>query len=125
MDGRNIGRKPDGLVWVGTTEWDRGFDERPSEEAQSFILSGAMKYAPGLADAELVQHTACLRPLAADGLPIVGPLGAAQGLFAATAAGKKGVLLSLIMAKWTASLILRGQSEWPVPPELSTTRFKL
>lgn len=125
MNGRNVGRKPDGLVWVGTTEVEGGFDEKPSAEGRDFIYSGAVKYAPKLADAELVQHTACLRPVAVDGLPIVGPLGGAEGLFAAAAAGKKGVLLSLIMAKWTAALAQGKRGEWPVPPELSTARFGL
>lgn len=125
LDGRNIARKPDGLVWVGTTEWERGFDDRPSPEGRDFIMTGALGYAPALAGAELVQQTACLRPLATDGLPIIGPLTAALGLFAATAAGKKGVLLSLVMAKMTAALALGRPSDHPVPDGLSTARFGL
>ncbi len=125
LDGRNIARKPDGLVWVGTTEWERGFDDRPSPEGRDFIMTGALRYAPVLAGAELVQQTACLRPLATDGLPIIGPLTASLGLYAATAAGKKGVLLSLVMAKMTAALALGGPPDHPVPAGLSTARFGL
>jgi glycine oxidase len=125
LDGRNIARKPDGSVWVGTTEWERGFDDRPSPEGRDFIMTGALGYAPALAGAELVQQTACLRPLATDGLPIIGPLTAAAGLYAATAAGKKGVLLSLVVAKMTAALALGRPSDHPVPAGLSTGRFGL
>ncbi|MSQ34464.1 MAG: FAD-dependent oxidoreductase [Dehalococcoidia bacterium] len=125
MYGRNVGRKPDGLVWIGTTEVVDNFDEQTTAEGRDFIFSGALKYAPKLADAELVQQTACLRPVAVDGLPIVGPLGSVEGLFAAVAAGKKGVLLSLVMAKWTSALVLGKRDAWPLPPELSTARFGL
>jgi glycine oxidase len=125
LDGRNIARKPDGNVWVGTTEWERGLDDRPSPEGRDFIMSGALSYAPSLAGAELVLHTACLRPVATDGLPIIGPLAAATGLFTAAAAGKKGVLLSLVMAKMIAALALGRPGDYPVPQELATARFKL
>ncbi|MEX0761480.1 MAG: FAD-dependent oxidoreductase [Dehalococcoidia bacterium] len=125
MNGRNVGRKPDGLVWVGTYEWERGFDESPRNEGREHILSGALAYAPSLKDAELVQQTACLRPVAADGVPIVGPLDTADNLFAVSGAGKKGVLLSTVMAEMAAALVLGDPDKAPVPQEFSTARFGL
>jgi glycine oxidase len=126
LNGRSVGRKPDGLAWVAATEEDRGFDEKPSASARDYLMAGAVGVAPALAQAELVQHTACLRPLASDQLPIIGPLpSVADGVFAAAGAGKKGVLLSLVMAKMVAGLVLGQPKEWPVPLELSTARFKL
>lgn len=123
MNGRNVGRKPDGMVWAGTTEWERGFDSTPTVEGRDSIMFGALKYAPLLANAVLVEHTACLRPLAADGLPIIGRASQLQGVFVAAAAGKKGVLLSLAMAKMTSGLVVGPEDGWSVPPELSAARF--
>ncbi len=126
LQGRSAGRKPDGLVWVAATEEDKGFDEKPSASARDYLMAGAVNIAPQLGQAELVQHTACLRPLTSDQLPIVGPLpSVADGVFAEAGAGKKGVLLSLVMAKMAAGLVLDQRKEWPVPQELSTARFNL
>ncbi len=122
LDGRSVGRKGGGLLWVGATEEDRGFDEEPTDAARDYLITGATRISPALASAELVEHTACLRPLASDGLPIVGPLRAAEGLYAAAGAGKKGVLLSVEIAKWVASLVL-GNSGPGVPAELSAARL--
>ena len=63
--------KPDGLIWAGTTEEDIGFDEEITTAARDKVLGDLLKMAPSLAEAELVQQTACLRPLTPDGMPIV------------------------------------------------------
>ncbi len=125
MGGYNLGRKPDGLVWVGTTEWEVGYDAAPSTAGRDDILAGVSKYAPPVAWAAIVEHTACLRPVSSDGLPVIGPLASADGLYAMAGAGKKGVLLSLAMAKMAAGVVLEDARETTVPAELLTGRFGL
>ncbi len=125
MGGYNVGRKPDGLVWAGTTEWEVGFDEAPSAAGREDILSGVSRYVAGVGSGEVVEHTACLRPVSPDGLPIVGGFGPWEDLYALAGAGKKGVLLSLVLAEMLAGLILVDRAGMPVPPELSPERFGL
>ena len=70
--GASIYSKPDGLAWCGTTEDWRGFDRQPLPETRDRILAGVKRILPAIADAELVMHTACLRPVTPDWLPIIG-----------------------------------------------------
>ena len=120
--GRNVGRKPDGLVWAGTYEWDRGFDRSTTDEGRDYILSGVSEYLPSLVDGRIRTATACLRPVSIDGLPILGAVGGIDGLYVANGAGKKGVLLSLLMAKMIVGAALRSAD---VPVEMSAGRFGL
>ena len=123
--GQNVGRKPDGLVWVGTTEWDMGYDDQPSESGRRNILDGAAAFAPAIRNGEVVEHTACLRPVTEDGIPIVGPLNDAEGLWALAGAGKKGVLLSLALAEMLADAITGKSDGAAIPASLSPARFGL
>lgn len=110
--------KPDGLVWAGTTEEEVGFDERPTPEARDRILTTLGTVFPPLMEAEIVHQTACLRPLSADGLPIVGPVPGKEGVFVATGAGRKGILLSPAIGRAAADLMLTStQASW-LPPLL-------
>ena len=59
-------------VWVGSTEERKGFDTQPSESARRYLLDGAVKLVPAMAQARLIKHTACLRPVTSDWLPIIG-----------------------------------------------------
>lgn len=120
--GRNVGRKPDGLVWAGTYEWDRGYDRSTTDEGRDHILSGVSQYLPSLVEGRIRTATACLRPVSSDGFPILGPAGGIDGLYVANGAGKKGVLLSLLMAKIIVGAALRSED---VPVEMSADRFGL
>jgi glycine oxidase len=114
--GGSLYSKPDGLVWCGATEDWRGYDREPSESARLRLLRGVVKLMPGIAEARLVQHTACLRPVTPDWLPIVGRATGWDNAYLATGAGKKGVLLSPAMGKAVAGLITEGSTELPVEP---------
>ena len=61
---------------------------------------------PALSKAELVQQTACLRPLSQDSIPIVRVLPGWQNLYLATGSGRKGILWSTGMCESLADLIL-------------------
>ncbi len=116
--------KPDGLIWAGTTEEDAGFDEELTTAARDKVMGDLLKMAPSLAEAELVQQTACLRPLSRDGMPIVDRVPGWDNLYLATGGGRKGILWSTGMAHGLSDLILRGQSQIPDLPALALARFQ-
>ena len=63
------------IVAGATREADAGFDPRVTAAGQLRVLADALAIAPGLADATLLETRVGLRPLPANGLPIVGDVG--------------------------------------------------
>jgi glycine oxidase len=115
--------KPDGLIWAGTTEEEAGFDVGITTAARDKIMGDLLKMAPSLADAELVQQTACLRPISADGLPIVGKVPSWENLYVGTGSGRKGILWSTGMCHGLADLIVKGSTDVPGVSSLDPARF--
>jgi glycine oxidase len=108
--------RADGLVWVGATEEHRGFDTEPSDSALQALLQGASRLMPNMAEASLVKHTACLRPVTSDWLPIIGRAPGWDNVYLSTGAGKKGILLSPAIGKAIADLITEGETQLPTGP---------
>ena len=106
--------KPDGLLWTGTTEEEAGFDERPTPEARDQIMASLLKMIPSLEDAQLVQQTACLRPLADDGKLVLGTVPDWDGVYIATGTGRKGILLGPAVGRLMADLITKGATDIPL-----------
>lgn len=106
--------KPDGLLWTGTTEEEAGFNDHPSTEGRDRIIGSLLHMIPSLTDAQVVEHTACLRPLSADGQPLLGPVPGWERVYMATGAGRKGILLGPAMGSITADLIIHGNSHIPI-----------
>jgi glycine/D-amino acid oxidase-like deaminating enzyme len=75
---------------------------------------------PALGDATIVLQTACLRPDAADGLPIIGPGPGLDGAVLLTGAGRKGILLGPAMGKCIADLIVNGKTDQPIDVSIPT-----
>ena len=121
--GSYVVTKSDGLTWAGTTEELVGFDETTTTEARDKIMGDLLKMIPSLVDAELVQHTACLRPLSDDGLPIVGKVPGWQNLYLGTGAGRKGILWSTGMCHGLTDLIVNGATDVPGLNALDPARF--
>ena len=103
--------KMDGLLWAGTTEEEAGFDEAPTTDGRDRIMTSLLKMIPSLADAQLVQHTACLRPLSQDRLLVLGAVPGWEGVYIATGAGRKGILLGPAMGRMISDLISKGVSD--------------
>ena len=101
--------KRDGLLWVGATEEAAGFDETPSAAGREALLAVVRQMLPSLADAEVARHTACLRPMLPDGLPIVGPLPGADAVYVAGGGARKGILYAPALGKALADCIAGGQ----------------
>lgn len=103
--------KRDGLVWAGTTLEEAGFDDAPTAAARQSITDGLLEILPSLIDAQLVEHTACLRPVTPDWLPLLGPVPGLEGVYVATGAGRKGILLGPPMGRAIAELITAGTTD--------------
>ena len=120
--GGYIASKPDGLTWTGTTEEEVGFDDLPTPEARESIMSEACQVMPSLSQAKVALQTACLRPVSKDGLPIIGSVPGREGVYLATGAGRKGILLGPGMAMAIADLVTEGHTPIPIEP-FSPDRF--
>ena len=114
--------KPDGQVWCGTTEDWRGFDRQSLPETRQRIVAGIQRILPSITDATLVMHTACLRPVTPDWLPILGRVPGYRNAWLATGAGKKGILLAPGIGKSVADLIAREETALPID-NFSPERF--
>jgi glycine oxidase len=105
--------RDDGTLVIGATMEERGFDTTVTAGAVLDLLRYAYEVVPGIAELELCELGAGLRPTAPDNRPIVGA-GALEGLVWATGHWRNGVLLAPVTADAAAGL-LTGQ---PLPPEL-------
>ncbi len=115
--------KPDGLIWAGTTEEEAGFVAEITRAGRDKVMADLLKMAPSLAEAELVQQTACLRPLSPDGMPLVGRVPGWTNLYLIGGGGRKGILWSTGMGQGLTDLILDGRSDVPGLAALSPSRF--
>ena len=106
--------KPDGLLWTGTTEEDVGFDERPTPLARDQIMAQLLKMVPSLAGARLVTQTACLRPLSADRMLVLGKTLGRDRVYVATGGGRQGILLGPAVGRIIFDLITTGSSSIPI-----------
>jgi glycine oxidase len=89
--------RPDGRLIVGATVQERGFDTTVSAGGVLELLREAYRLLPDVAEMELVEAIAGLRPGTPDNLPLVGP-GAIDGLLLATGHFRNGILLAPLTA---------------------------
>ena len=114
LGGNYATTKPDGLVWSGTTEEEAGFDERTTKAARDEILAKLLRMLPSFSGAQIVLQTACLRPISADGLLVLGQAPGWEGVYVATGAGRKGIVLGPAMGKLAAELVTEGATSVPI-----------
>jgi glycine oxidase len=100
--------KGDGTIIAGGTEEDSGFDDRPTVDGIASLLGLARKLVPDLGKASLQRVWAGLRPVTADGEPIVGA-SAVKNVIIATGHHRKGILLAPLAAVQVAQLINRSR----------------
>jgi glycine oxidase len=102
----------DGMVYIGATSEDVGFDERTTVAGVAGLLAATQALAPGLADAAFVEARAGLRPGTEDSLPFIGPSEVLPGLVYACGHYRNGALLAPITAALVAD-VLRGDRSHP------------
>jgi glycine oxidase len=106
--------RPDGRLVVGATTEERGFDSTVTAGGVHELLREAYRLLPEIAEMELVEAMASLRPGTPDNLPLIGP-GALDGLVLACGHYRNGILLAPITGEAVASL-LNGE---PLPESLA------
>lgn len=109
--GSSMYAKTDGLIWCGATEEEVGFDLSLTDEARDDIMRRATRLMPALSNAEQVLHTACLRPVTPDWLPIVGQAPGWDNVYICAGGQKKGILLGPAMGKGIAEIMSAGGTE--------------
>lgn len=108
--------RADGRWIAGSTSEDAGFEKRVTPEGIAGILSAAVKLAPALATAEVMETWSGLRPDTPDHLPILGP-GDVEGLLLATGHYRNGILLAPVTARLVREWATAGRSS------IDVTRF--
>ncbi len=103
--------RDDGELVVGATVEERGFDRSVTAGGVLELLRRAYEALPGIAELELVETAAGLRPGTPDNGPIVGE-GGVPGLWWATGHWRNGILLAPLTADAVAGM-LAGED----PPE--------
>jgi glycine oxidase len=111
--GRYLVPRSDGTILAGSTMDESGFDRSIDDASLAVVRDAAARLVPDLADAQPAERWADLRPISADGLPVIGPDPELDGLFYATGYGRNGILLGPLAGHVAANMIL----DLPVPPE--------
>jgi D-amino-acid dehydrogenase len=98
---------PDSRVVAGATrETGSGFVPHTTAAGIREVLAEALRVAPGLAAADVREIRVGLRPLAADGLPVLGAVPGVRGAFLATGHGPSGLTLGPYSALVVVRLML-------------------
>jgi glycine oxidase len=96
--------RQDGRVLAGSTMERAGFDKSVTASGLAAVLGIALELAPFLADVRIADTWAGLRPATPDGLPVLGPGGAA-GLWHAAGLYRNGILLGPLVGEAVAAAI--------------------
>ncbi|HLM30605.1 MAG TPA: glycine oxidase ThiO [Solirubrobacterales bacterium] len=100
----------DGRLVVGATVEERGFDTRVTAGGVHELLREAYRALPEIAELELVEAIAGLRPATPANVPLIGP-GAIDGLVLATGHYRNGILLAPLTAERIAAVLVGDLQE--------------
>ena len=95
----------DGRLLAGSTTEDAGFTKEVTARGLGLIRDHALEIAPRIAELQLVDSWAGLRPRAPDELPVLGKTGETEGLHFATGHYRNGILLAPLTGELIAALI--------------------
>jgi glycine oxidase len=105
--------RPDGRLIAGATVEEQGFDTTVTAGGVHELLREAYRLLPEIAEMELVEAAAGLRPATPDNLPLIGP-GGPDGLLWATGHYRNGILLAPLTADAVADLVEGGELPEPL-----------
>ncbi|MQA76306.1 MAG: glycine oxidase ThiO [Solirubrobacterales bacterium] len=111
----------DGRLVVGATAEERGFDVTVTAGGVHHLLREAYRALPEIAELELAEAIAGLRPASPDNAPLIGP-GAIEGLVVATGHWRHGILLAPATADAVAALLAGEEPPRSLRP-FDPTRF--
>src|SRR5262245_21769535 len=112
--------RPDGRLILGATTDERGFDTTVTAGGVHELLREGYRMLPEIAELELLEAGAGLRPATPDNAPVIGR--AADGVLVATGHYRNGVLQAPATAEGTAALLAGERPEVDVSP-FTPTRF--
>jgi D-amino-acid dehydrogenase len=97
---------PEARLVAGATREDGvGYDPRTTVGGVSAVLAEALRLAPALREASLVEARVGFRPVSADRMPVLGALGAFPNVFVATGHAGYGLELGPYSGRLVAELI--------------------
>ena len=102
--------RADGQLVVGATVEERGFDATVTAGAVKALLGAATRLVPGVAELELAEARAGLRPGTPDNAPVIGVDPDRDGVVVATGHFRNGILLTPVTADAVADLVTTGHS---------------
>lgn len=102
------------LVVGATRETGSGFDTRVTVAGQREVLDAALRWAPGLTDATVVETRVGLRPLAGAGRPTIGAIPGVDGLVVGTGLGASGLTIGPLAGQMLADDVT-GTTRGPSP----------
>ena len=105
-----LSRRISPTVLGATKEDGRGFDREPSDYAWDFILPRVQRLTDRITKDSVTHHTACLRPMPADGKPFVGKAPGWDNLYIASGHWSEGVHYAPLTGKAISDLISSGHS---------------
>lgn len=109
--GRYVVPRTDETTLAGSTMEEVGFDRSITEEGLQGVHDAAARLVPALRNLRPLERWAGLRPISADGSPIIGPDPDLRGLFYATGYGRDGILMAPLAGAAVADLLVKGVSE--------------
>jgi glycine oxidase len=98
--------RDDGSILAGSTMDETGFDRSIDEAGLRVVHDAAARLVPALRAAKPAEQWADLRPISADGLPIVGADPEIDGLYYATGYGRNGILIAPLAGQVVANMML-------------------
>ena len=123
-EGNYITSKPDGLIWLGTTEEDAGFDENITEFGRETIIQSAADIFPFVKSLALIKQTACLRPVTPDLQPVIEDLSyLIKGLIVCSGGSRNGILFGPAMGLLASEMVLAQDTSIEIS-NWSITRFE-
>ena len=97
---------------LGATKEDgKGYDREPSRYAWEFILPKVQRLTNRISKESVTHHTACLRPMPADGKPYVGKAPGWNNVYIASGHWSEGVHYAPLTGKAISDVITTGTSE--------------
>jgi glycine/D-amino acid oxidase-like deaminating enzyme len=111
-----------GEVTIGSEVELVGYDKSVHQSTIESYLRFMQELVPALRGVKVSRTWGCLRPMSADGLPIVGPVPGVAGLDLITGHGRSGMSLAPASAKALTDCLLTGYSELDLTP-YATDRF--
>lgn len=107
----------DSRVVIGATREDgSGFDYRVTAAGQHEVLGAGLHFAPGLADATLIETRIGFRPAASTITPILGRMPGVEGLIVGNGLGAAGLTIGPFAGRQLARLAVGDEPEISLAP---------